>query len=264
MRIKIKIRRSILKKNINTAFFIPSMALLLVLNSGCVDKEEMARLQKALDIAEIQNLMSLHAWYHAVSMNDVELEKIWSKRDDIVWGQNSGYWVGRDAIVEYYGRHVERKDTKGMFVWHTITTPVIEVAGDRKTAKGVWYTPGVVGGFDINSFNWMFERYGVDFVFEDGAWKVWHMVVYTDAAWPLNGTISADGMAFGPPPPASDEGTGGETIGAEAAKAPAPGGKPTVQKVIYKGVSPTTEQVLVPRPPEPYETWEDTWSYVEE
>jgi hypothetical protein len=81
-----------------------------------------------------------------------------SKRDDIVWAQNSGYWIGPKAIKEYYGKTVTRESTKGMFVWHTVTTPVVEVARDRKTAKGVWYTPGVVGGFDINSFNWMFER----------------------------------------------------------------------------------------------------------
>jgi hypothetical protein len=218
--------------------------------------------QLAVDIHEINNLMSLHAWYHAASMNDVEINEIWAKRDDIVWSQNSGNWIGRKAIMDYYGKTVARESTKGQFVWHTITTPVIEVAKDRKTAKGVWYTPGVVGGFDMGSFNWMFEKYGVDFVREDGVWKVWHMRVYTDAAWPLNGTITASAGGPGGAPGGGAPAQKSETIGAEAAAAPPQGAGPTESKKVYEEVSPATVQKLVPRPPVPYKTWSETWSYV--
>ena len=218
-----------------------------------------------MDIHEINNLMSLHAWYHAASMNDVELEEIWSGRDDIVWAQNSGYWVGPKSIKEYYGRTVTRESTKGSFVWHTITTPVVEVAVDRKTAKGVWYTPGIVGAFQNgeSNFNWMFERYGVDFVLEDGVWKIWHMHVYTDTAWPLDGKISASPGGMGGPPPGGAPTPQAETVGAEAAGAPVPMKGPDISRVNYKELSPDTEIVLVPRPPVPYNSWKDTWSYVD-
>jgi hypothetical protein len=260
--------------------FTASASLARDSSSKGMNEKELAQL--AADIHEINNLMSLHAWYHAASMNDVEIKEIWSKKDDIVWAQNSGYWIGPKAIMEYYGKTVSRESTKGQFVWHTITTPVVEVARDRKTAKGVWYTPGVVGGFDMGSFNWMFEKYGVDFVREDGVWKVWHMHVYTDAAWPLNGTITAGaGGRQGSPPGGGAPGggapgagaagaarggpPGGETIGAEASAAPPQmGGGPTKSKQNYQEVSPTTEQKLVPRPPVPYNTWSETWSYVDD
>lgn len=32
----------------------------------------------------------------------------------------------------------------------------------------------------------------------------------------------------------------------------------------YDEVSPTTEQKLIPRPPVPYNTWSETWSYVDD
>jgi hypothetical protein len=282
-------------KNKYLAFLLVCLVVAITVSAGIardsgskgMTEKELAQL--AVDIHEINNLMSLHAWYHAASMNDVELNEIWSKKDDIVWAQNSGYWIGPKAIKEYYGKTVSRESTKGQFVWHTITTPVVEVARDRKTAKGVWYTPGVVGGFDMGSFNWMFEKYGVDFVREDGVWKVWHMHVYTDAAWPLNGTITAGsgggpggppaggapgagaaGARAGAPPagaPAGAPGGGrqGETIGAEASAAPpGMGAGPTKSKQNYKEVSPTTEEKLVPRPPVPYNTWSETWSYVDD
>jgi hypothetical protein len=245
----------------------------LAVLGGCAQKEpdnsqaiEALKLaQRANDLHQLNNLMSLHSWYHCSMQNDIELEKIWSKRDDICWAQNSGYWVGPASIKDYYGIPQNRENLAGQFAWHTITSSVVEVAGDRQTAKGVWYTPGIVGGFKDGkgNFMWMFEKYGVDFVFEDGNWKIWHMHVYTDTTWALDGTIEAKkGM--------------GETMGSEAkavtgdAKAkeaaPAPTGMnhpPDIAKQNYFEVTPTTVPVFVPRPPEPYQTWTDTWSYTD-
>jgi hypothetical protein len=244
---------------------------------GCAQKQDNTQAlealklaQRANDLQQLNNLMSLHAWYHAASMNDVELEKIWAKRDDIVWAQNSGYWVGQKSIKEYYGPTVARDKTKGSFVWHTITTPVVEVAGDRQTAKGVWYTPGVVGSFKDSKgdFNWMFEKYGVDFVMENGEWKIWHMHVYTDTAWPVGGAITArQGGPGGAPAQGGGQGAApaakAEKSGKEAGSAPT-GQMKAPDKAVqnYKELSPDTEIVLVPKPPVPYKTWNETWSYV--
>ena len=109
----------------------------------------------------------------------------------------------------------------------------------------------------------MFEKYGVDFVLEDGVWKIWHMHVYTDTAWSLGGKISASPGGMGGPPPGGSPTPQAETVGSETASAPAPMKGPDIDKVNYKELSPTTEIVLVPRPPVPYKTWKDTWSYVD-
>ena len=68
-------------------------------------------------------------------------------------------------------------DLKGNMNLHTLTTPVIEVADDGKTAKGLWISPGVecprvplFGGEHQAAWCWI--KYGVDFAKEDGKWKV--------------------------------------------------------------------------------------------
>ena len=202
--------------------------------------------QRANDLQELNNLMSLHVWYHAALLNDVDMEKNWSKKSDIVFAQNFGYYIGPVSIKAYYGQTYARESTKGTYMWHATTSSVIEVAGDRKTAKGVWYSPGIVGTFKDEpvNFNWMFEKFGVDFIMEDGKWKIWHMHIYTDTAWPVGGKIRS---------------SGGGVDFTDLSKIRTP----DKAEENYKQLSPTTEMSLVPRPPEPYRTWSDTWSYVD-
>jgi hypothetical protein len=64
----------------------------------------------------------------------------------------------------------------GNFSMRTLTTPIIEIAGDGKTAIG--WTSSAQG--DKGGAQWSFERYGIDFVKEDGDWKIWHFHVYND------------------------------------------------------------------------------------
>jgi hypothetical protein len=235
--------------------------------------------------------MSLHSWYHAAMQNDVELEKIWAKRDDCIWAQTGGYWKGIDHIKQNYGQKATEETTKGGYVWHTITSGVVEVAEDRQTAKGVWYTPGG-GGQAKNGkldFGWMWEKYGVDFIRENGKWKVWHMKVYTDWAMPLyesgRGMGGPGGGPGGPgaggpgsqgqPPaqggtpvnPADKRGSAEITGQAPQGQPGGPGGGPkwdVEYKKPYMGWTATTSPQLVPRPPEPYKTFSETWSYTDD
>jgi hypothetical protein len=222
--------------------------------------------------------MGWHVWYHAHYMNDVELDKIWVKTkpyaDTAVWAQNSSYWQGMDAIRAYYGPKVDQKTQAGNFQFHTLTSPIIVVADDRKTAKGVWYTPGMVGGYRGGS--WLWERYGVDFVNENGAWKIWHLHVYTDFGAPANlgGGMGGMGGMGGPPgappaggPPPSAERFGNESGGGTGVPGAAPPGgmvKPSYDaKTGYRELGANSYPVLVPRPPEPYRTFSETWSYAD-
>lgn len=74
---------------------------------------------------------------------------------------------------------------------HTLTTPLIEIAGDGQTAQAMWYTPGYIcghgGPMDPDDApldgQWMYERYAIDFIKEDGEWKIWHFFVGTDFSW---------------------------------------------------------------------------------
>ena len=188
--------------------------------------------------------MGFHVWYHAHYLNDVELDRVWVTTkpytDTAVWAQNSDYWQGMDKIRAYYGPKVDQKMQAGGFQFHTLTSQIVVVADDRRTAKGVWYTPGMVGGY--NGGSWLWERYGVDFVNENGSWKIWHLHVYTDFGAPVN-----LGSGMGGPPGA---------------------GQPQVEasyqaRIGYRELGANSYPVLIPRPPEAYRTFSETWSYAD-
>lgn len=226
--------------------------------------------QRALDVQEIQNVMSRHSVYDAAGMNREQLRDIWAqKAPDVSFGQNHGLYVGMEAITKYYcdlweqelrPKRLEQMTTlfphikkdkenelAGFMKMHTNATPIIEVAGDGETAKGLWESPGFVTEIidgKLQAF-WIWERLAVDFIKEDGKWKIWHfngfvhfMTTY-DKSWvesSIEPYIPTETPFWVENPP----------------------NKPIVRHEAY---SPTRVQKFFPRPPEPYETWDETFSY---
>jgi hypothetical protein len=167
----------------------------------------------------------------------------------------------------------------GEFAMHTSTTGIVEVALDGKTAKGIWYSPGAglvphVNGKSVEVggiFFW--EKYAADFVKEDGKWKIWHMGMYYDFTpqFPASMTerlgngVKSEAAAGGPgggpgggaPPNADANKEKGEKMTAEEI---AKGGMlPNPYK--YPSWSPTRKNFIVPKIPEPYKTFSETFSY---
>ena len=176
-------------------------------------------IQRVTDVMEIRNVMGKHVYYHAKGLHERELKEIWVQKPEnqatASFGQNWGYNVGMARIDAYYGKgSVEnfRKDLEelatydpsvevspenlgiGSLVIHALTAPYIEVAGDGKTAQGLWYSPGAVGGVHPGRADgmMMYEKYGVDFIKEDGAWKIWHLFIGTDFATPAGQDLKGD------------------------------------------------------------------------
>jgi len=234
------------------------------------------KVQKALDVQEVQNVMSRHAYFHEVGYHLQELKELWVSPDGefgptASFGQNNGYWVGIERIKRTYGelneqnrkknleavckRYPEVKNIKenegiGSLIMHTLTTPIIEIAGDGKTAKGMWYSPGEItevapDGGTITM--WMWEKYGADFAKEDGKWKLWHIHMYTDFAIPP-GQNWADPNANRNP----------FAVGDTVERPPEMNFDIVVE--TYKQWGPTTVPQMVPMP-EPYETFSKTFSY---
>ncbi len=165
-------------------------------------------LQRTYDVYEIKNVMGRHAYHHALGTHRAELDTLWSRRDDISWGNNQGFWVGRETMYNYYADAKDIQDEAvlklmakanpnievkkenfqmGALLMHSLTTPLIEVAADGNTAQGMWYSLGQVtnaGPDGSASGSWMHERYAVDFIKEDGEWKIWHFFVGTDLGCP--------------------------------------------------------------------------------
>jgi len=231
-------------------------------------EKEVNRLQRALDYAEIQNVFALHEYYHHDP--DTEVEMIFAKKQpDVSFGQNWGVWVGLESIKKYYktdSKEEMKKQLDALRKWypdipddiqyaragrmgfHMLTTPIIEVAEDGQTAKGMWYTPGFMTGFDSKTgkwtASWMYEKYAVDFIKEDGKWKIWHFNVFMDFACPYEKSwvvASEEQRLAGAPPPTTSV----------KPDLPPPGFKTYSTRGIWQ----------MPKPPEPYRTFSETFSY---
>ena len=193
------------------------IAMLASLGVGALayTDEEIAEIamtaQRALDVQAVENIMNRHVMYHCYGEHRDEVEEIWvqekENRETATFGQNQGFMLGFGAVWDGYvighdtswlssaKRYCEQNGIDvsdwtddeilevyggvGQLLLHVTTTAIIEVAEDGQTAKGFWYSPGMIketGG----SASAMWEAYGADFVKEEGGWKLWHLHMYTD------------------------------------------------------------------------------------
>jgi hypothetical protein len=188
-------------------------------------------MQRVWDTYEIKNLMGRHAYYHAYNLHRREMEELWPRlpenRETASFGQNWGYQVGYDLIWRNYVEVNEKNNIRdlrllrekdptveitpenymlGQMLMHCLTAPLVEIAGDGKTAQGMWYAPGHItfDGEDGSEGVWMYERYGADFIREPDGWKLWHLFIGTDFALPA-GRAMADEPVDQPPFDLNDE-----------------------------------------------------------
>jgi hypothetical protein len=132
-------------------------------------------------INEIQNLMGRYEAVH----NNSEMSKsaeLFAQHTPDTWAELGtwGRFEGIEAIrklftsMEAYlpGEHGK----EGLMFWHDLATPIIEVAGDCKTAKATWRSPGHETRPRDGKLTalWCWGTYAIDFVKEDGEWKIWH------------------------------------------------------------------------------------------
>ena len=202
-------------------------------------------------VHRIQNLMGLYSYYHTAEMQE-ETVALWAKKTPGVRIDvpSFGYYKGYEGVKRcYIGAHQvlgEEGRIGGMHM-HTLTTPVIEVAGDGKTAKGVWISPGhetMVSEGKGHAF-WAWLKYGADFVKEDGEWKFWHLRVF--------------GIFFTP----YDKPWTEVAYGEDRLQLPDEV-KPDKATTYFTNYSTDKQQKLLPKPPLPYETWDESTSYVED
>jgi hypothetical protein len=265
----------------------------------------------------VQNVMSKHAYYKQINKHCDEMADIWvsegSQYDKTAtWTSKYGVEVGLTQIklnyctacIEDMKKKLEEvsktypaiKNTQEnigvgyMYFMHTNLTPVIEVAGDGKTAKGIWYSLGVSMSPDIDSSgkvsvrgHWQPEKYAVDFVKEGDRWKIWHFVNIFEPGpddkqygVPSNhgamGTIPGQKTSAAEP---TEEHERDAFLGASSdqkaspmsadQKAPPKGGGIThyVSKTIpgLYAWDPKKVPQIYPKFPEPYYTFSETFSY---
>jgi hypothetical protein len=301
MLIVIKFRRvDMIRQAIIRGFMLLTMAACVMVCGQVCGAEQKSmtaeqKMQRVLDYMDIQNVMAKHSYYYGAQEQWKELDEVWSKKkDDISYGHNDGYYVGRKSVEAYYGKkneirrketleavsklYPEIKNTKendgvGDLVMHAITTPYIEIAEDGQTAKGVWMSVGLcsrTGQDGKASGMWLWEKFATDFVREDGEWKIWHFQIYSDVLGtvdqammtmfvtqqPQGAAMAAPGVQSHDVQPQSGSGSGG--------------GKPQVGQItgfdknikIHELYSATRVPNMEPVLPQPYKTWSDSFSLI--
>jgi len=263
-----------------SAIIFACFLIVLVFNfSGARGEEQrqtISTAQRALDMLEVQNTMSKHS-YLSVFDHARELKEIWVREDGEFaktahWTNPQGIQEGIDLIKKnYVTDYMERQkklleeinklypeikvspENYGIGSWgfNDPTNPVIEIAGDGKTAKGIWNSNGpslstsVVDGKLSVHGTWFWRTYAVDFVKEDGKWKIWHMNIVYDISSPLDAEYGMDYTKY-------KASTGG---GSSYLTMNKPNPNP------YQPWSPLRIPQNQPRIPEPYYTFSETFSY---
>lgn len=234
-------------------------------------------LQTTRDRAAVENLFSRYMYLHN-AFQDAQIIPLWAKKGTpgiSAQYSNLGKYTNWDSIMTY---HRDRPSPVGKLVMHYVTTPVIEVAADGQTAKGLWIVNGLESGLTSpehakNMPAWMFEpnvevdgkkvwmhnvylKYGVDFIKQDGEWKIWHFHCFEVARAPYS-------MGWIPFAAAAQDdafnfdlmyiGDDGKPVFMPKTDEPA-----TVLNNTYRTDS---SQRLEARPPEPYRTFSETFSY---
>ena len=162
------------------------------------------RIKNAAASQEIEKIKATHSYLHGRADGASEMANLWSKSKNCVWAHTFGRMRGFDQV--WFG-YVTKYDKMSMENWlgmhekypevggkdprplmecsvHTLATDIIEVAADGMSGRGAFITPGVIhsrltpGGERFCNVMW--ERYGADFVFEDGKWVYLHEAVCPD------------------------------------------------------------------------------------
>lgn len=224
-------------------------------------------------LREVKNLMGrLSADYCIIQAGHAH-ERYWSQREDVCLGVNDGWYVGAEAVRGYYRslheqvqfqsdhiaklfpEHLGDKTPEeyfgtGMLDYKPVDTCVVEVAGDNRTAKGLWCIRGSHARMTESGpvAYWEWGWFAVDFIREEDGWKIWHMQYLDDILKVQSSKWYGEEVSYPKRP---------EFAGIEEVKVAAP----NKAAVLHQAYTPTRPGIMAPRVPEAYHTFEDTFSY---
>ena len=199
-------------------------------------KSEELRLSRLEAVIEIQNLQGRYNHYLSMGIFDRVLE-MFSQKDPNIKMEiaDSGLYVGRESIGRWLAESIKPKHrSRGGMGLMMLSTPVIEVGKDGKSARGMWHSFGCTASRDEKGVRacWQQGKYDNEFVKEHGKWKFrsihWYINFRTpfEEGWAkkqITGSATAPGIRpdgpstyfmpynpdacneFWPPPPEPDQ-----------------------------------------------------------
>ena len=216
--------------------------------------DELETMCRVWAVEQIKDLMSRRAIYSANEERGRELDELWVKEPEnqktASFGRNYGYYVGMDAIRNYYvDSHMEKIEKYGGVGYmecHAVSSPYVELAGDGMSARGLWYSIGQETYPDAEGIPkalWVNDKIAADFLREGDSWKIWHLILSNDVWHPA-------AVPMGAMPDKLPEET--DWIKAEF-------GTPTVAMEVHNPLYLWSDNY--PAIPKPYEAIEDSNSY---
>ena len=158
--------------------------------------------ERAQAVNEIQRLIGHYYNNHVMGTSDEYMTmstswQLFADRPDTTYEvADYGYFVGFDNVKAFLAPVAHHAETehdpdqpyKTAMMEHWLTTPMIVVADDGQTARGVWHAPGSETAGEM--CQWALGRVACDFIKESGEWKIWHYHYYrifrTDFDTPWN------------------------------------------------------------------------------
>ena len=168
------------------------------------------------DRRELQNLMGRYTYALLLKQEKDIFDTFWCQKAQPCLGLNQGYYQGAEAVRGYYearhqrnllrtrlimedfpeqtaGRTADELYGCGVLDHKPLGNQVIEIAEDGQTAKGFWYVVGKEDEYGASGplSCWTFGMFGVDFVWEDGQWRIWHLTYVEDIHTPCGESWAA-------------------------------------------------------------------------
>ncbi len=150
-----------------------------------------ARLFFAKSNLELQRIMAAYSNYLSGGQFEKILRLFSNEQDDVRAEMPWGVYEGYRSLMRLYGGYYRKllcggqgnTLLPGVLDVHGMNTPVISVAEDGCTARGLWVSPGMFTVKDPDGPNglrsyWCWQKTGVDFVYENDVWKIWHLHVF--------------------------------------------------------------------------------------
>jgi len=162
---------------------------------------------RAGDRGAVENVFSRYMHYHNAYEDQRIIDELWAQPGTPgirARYNNVGEYTTYESVTAY---HRGRPRPVGKLLLHYTTTPVIEVGADGRTAKGIWLMAGtesgltdpevaenvpewIFSGGEVDGkrvwAHWVWCKYGVDFVKQDGEWWIWHFRCYEVARAPFD------------------------------------------------------------------------------
>ena len=171
-----------------------------------MDLDELyAKIKHIEDLEEIKKLQGKYQYWLFKQEYEKIVERCFAQKTPGVTmeASDSGAFKGIEGIRRFFLELMGNlRERPGGFTMHLAVGPIIEIAGDGKTAKSIWFSPGCTVGP-----MWVWGVYMIDYVKEDDGWKLWHVNFNPffrtpyDKGWaevPVSGTLSR-GLEDEPP-----------------------------------------------------------------